>query len=129
MSCMCSNMIVCLYVHEPCHVCLQITKTIADRRPSRLARPPTPPPRTGPFPSGISLILRFQCSTDVCSRRALGRRLDPITNRIYHLDWDEPDMDHVIKERLISLPDAVDIENKLPEQWSTWEDQQGELET
>ncbi len=94
----------------------KVTKKKKEQRPSRLARPDSPEPRTEPFPSGITLVFRLETSNEVLFRRALGRRLDPVTGKHYHLDFNPPDMDTPLKERLVELPDAADVRAKLPSQ-------------
>lgn len=61
------------------------------KRHSRLT---TPPPKSEakepPKASGIDLIVRLDVEDDVVMRRAVGRRIDPETGNIYHLEYNPP---------------------------------------
>lgn len=77
------------------------------------------------FASGIDLVLCLEVNdNETLSRRALGRRIDPETGRHYHIDSNPPDEDVVVKERLVPLPGADDVQAKLPEQFSTYEEEE-----
>lgn len=100
-----------------------------DRVPSRLAPPPTPPPRTGPLPSALDLVLRLDVAPATAAARALGRRRDPVTGLLYHVETNQPDSDTPFKERLLPLEEDKDVEARLAEGYAQYDDRVQELET
>ena len=50
------------------------------------------PPKTL-IPSGIDAVIWFDCSSDESLRRALGRRVDPETNSVYHIQDNPPSIE------------------------------------
>jgi len=85
------------------------------------ATPPTPRDPNIKLPSGISIGLWFHNSTEELLHRALGRRVDPVSNKKYHLIHEPPPEDVVdgraslespgLKERL----QAVEINETTPD--------------
>jgi adenylate kinase family enzyme len=70
-------------------------------RAKRMSRIDIPKPPT----SGIDIIIRLEINDELALRRALGRRIDPQTGNIYHLEYNPPPVDQqLINERLIALP-------------------------
>ena len=115
---------------------------------SKIARAPTPPPQQGVYPSAFHLVLRLEQENEVLLRRALGRRVDPLTNRAFHLDYAQPteaDMHPAasiaagsapifkaealtLKSRLQPLSSEVDYHARLPELFLNWEAEQPALQ-
>jgi adenylate kinase family enzyme len=106
----------------------KITKSKKEKRNSAIARPLSPrEPAQGPYPTFLSLVFMLEIDNESAARRCLGRRIDPVTNNLYHLDYNEPSMQEIIKERLIKLPGAEAAEQKLPQQFSQFHDNEQEL--
>jgi adenylate kinase family enzyme len=106
-----------------------ITSDVELQVPSRIAVPPKPTPRNGPLPSGVDLVLRLDVDNEAATRRALGRRFDPVDNKYYHIERRIPDEDAPVKERLVMLEDDFDLEAKLPEHFSGYTEHEIDLET
>ena len=54
-----------------------------------------PPPEVEPPPAevhvpGLDMILRLDLDDEMVRRRALGRRLDPETGTVYHVEFEPP---------------------------------------
>lgn len=88
-----------------------------------------------PYPDGVPAVERppFGCSKmavvlhvdlddSAVERRALGRRIDPMTGDTYWLDGADPPFDQVVKERLVDLPgrDAIIVNEQVPEELFAW---------
>ena len=67
------------------------------------------PPPAAP-PAGLDLVLRVDVSDDTARKRALGRRLDPQSGTLYHLEYDPPPDEPGLHERLVAVADAADAE-------------------
>ena len=59
------------------------------KKPSILVPPPPPPP-VAPLPSAIDLVVHFDVDDETVARRAYGRRLDPASNKEYHVETQPP---------------------------------------
>ena len=66
------------------------------------------PPKTL-IPSGIDAVIWFDCSSDESLRRALGRRVDPETNSVYHIQDNPPSIE---KSPLCELILPIDDESE-----------------
>lgn len=74
------------------------------KRTSRIATPPSQPDSKENVKSGLDLVLRLDLDDESVMRRAIGRRLDPLTGTIYHLEFNPPPQDQqLINGRLVSL--------------------------
>ena len=84
-------------------------------RMSVLADPiPQPPPDlTQKIPSGIDMVVYFEAEKETVLQRSLGRRLDPETEKSYHLDTNRPPYDVVCKERLLMPVDPCNPAEQL----------------
>jgi len=72
---------------------------------SQLAPPPHDPEEDVPLISGLDKLLAFELpaetAEEVALRRALGRRVDPLNGKIYHMEFDPPpEKDAGLMERL-----------------------------
>jgi len=65
-------------------------------------------------PAGLDLVLRVDVSDDTARKRALGRRLDPQSGTLYHLEYDPPPDEPGLHERLVAVADAADAEVLRP---------------
>lgn len=76
----------------------------AKPKKSKLAPPPAdqPPAEVRP-PPGLDLVLRLDVSDETARARALGRRLDPATGAVYHVELDPPPEEPGLQERLVPL--------------------------
>ena len=64
--------------------------------------------------SGIDIVFHLDVPSHECIRRSFGRRLDPETNTIYHLEDNHPNTDEErICERLKVLDEPYDSQNNL----------------
>ncbi len=87
----------------------------------KTAPPPSLPPCTDPFASGLDTVLRFDVEHGVLLRHALGQRYDPVTG-VRHMDTNPLPEDEPIKARLVppsGLPE--DLEVKLPDPFSVYD--------
>ena len=71
---------------------------------SQIATPPTliDESKTGAFdahPSGLDGVLILETPQEECSRRATGRKIDPTTQQVYHMETNAPE-DAKVLERL-----------------------------
>jgi len=77
--------------------------------------------------SGIDLVLYLSAERECVLRRSLGRRLDPETSRVYHLDTNRPPYDLVCKERMVSPIDGANPSETLSLQLAAHDLQSTEL--
>jgi hypothetical protein len=81
---------------------------------SRLVPPPAgatePPPPRAP---GLDAVIRLEISDDLARRRALGRRVDPQTGRVYHLELAPAADDDDLQQRLVPLGTDAHSEAQL----------------
>ena len=84
--------------------------------------PPADDPSKPPRVPGLDCVLRLDLPEETARRRALGRRLDPKTGTIYHLEFEPPQEteDELgptfdgINGRLVHVEGAADAEATLP---------------
>jgi hypothetical protein len=62
---------------------------------------------------GLDYVFYLNSTYQECIRRAIGRRIDPTTGTIYHLDNNVPSTDSNICEKLIPIEDTKNIESLL----------------
>ena len=94
-----------------------------------------PPPDEGDEPKaphvpGIDCVIRLDVPDEMCRRRALGRRLDPQTGEVYHLEFAPPPDEHEpgLNERLVPVEGAADQEASLPAALVAYADGEAALE-
>ena len=76
-------------------------------------------------PSGVDIMLHLDIEDDLAVRRCVGRRLDPVTDTTYHLEFDPPTADDgPIFERLVALPNAEQLETDCHTMLTAWREEQ-----
>ena len=100
------------------------------RRAGVLAKAPEKPPAQSKFiEGGFDFVIKLEVSGEECLRRALGRRVDPNTGNIYHLqDNPPPANDTKLQDRLIPINDPDNTEEKLQEKIGKFEENIERLE-
>mmetsp|Transcript_28813 Transcript_28813/g.67053 ORF Transcript_28813/g.67053 Transcript_28813/m.67053 type:complete len:2032 (-) Transcript_28813:99-6194(-) len=96
-----------------------------------LLAPPTPqePPPFALVPGGYDLYVRFDVPNDELVRRALGRRRDPNTSLLYHLEDNKPCFkNQVIYERLERVDDSAASGGTLTQRLHDFDISQGDVE-
>eukprot|EP00002_Diphylleia_rotans_P024704 TRINITY_DN4882_c0_g1_i5.p1 TRINITY_DN4882_c0_g1~~TRINITY_DN4882_c0_g1_i5.p1 ORF type:complete len:1532 (+),score=313.57 TRINITY_DN4882_c0_g1_i5:124-4719(+) len=68
--------------------------------------------RTAPH-SGLDIAIRLDLSDDIVIRRAVGRRIDPATDVVYHVEYGPPPQDETINGRLVEVIDDNNSEMQL----------------
>jgi len=104
-------------------------KEAAKPKGSKLAPPPDDPdaPPEPPHVAGIDAVLRLDVADEAARRRALGRRLDPQTGVVYHLEFEPPPDAHDVNERLVPLLGASNQEAQLQPALTAYADGEAEL--
>jgi len=95
---------------------------------SKVAPPPEaePPPAEVHVP-GLDLILRLDLDDEMVRRRALGRRLDPETGTVYHVEFEPPPEAEDVNERLVPLLGASNQEAQLQPSLTAYKEGEAEL--
>ena len=68
--------------------------------------------------SALDAVFLLDIDNDLAIRRAAGRRIDPVTGKIYHLEFNPPPSNqHGVLDRLVPLPDSANetlqVQNQL----------------
>ena len=83
--------------------------------------------RTVPY-SGLDAVLLLEVDNEILIKRATGRKIDPVTDIVYHLEFNPPPVDQPgIMERLVSLEDENTPLEQLQYIISVFEDQESGL--
>merc|ERR1719316_2050410 len=92
-------------------------------------KPYEPPPPFELFPGGVDLHFRLDVGNDEIIRRAVGRRLDPQTALVYHLeDSPPPSKKQLIYERLVPIDDLAFSQGSLTDRLHAFDVCQLEIE-
>merc|ERR1719331_423727 len=92
-------------------------------------RPYEEPPPFALVPGGYDLHIRLVASNDEIVRRAVGRRLDPLTSLMYHLEDSPPSAkNQVIYERLVPVDDLTNSMGSLTNRMHAFDIAQPEVE-
>ncbi len=81
---------------------------VRKKRAGVLAKVPDQPPAKNQFiEGGFDYVIKIQVPYEECIRRAEGRRLDPNTGNIYHLEDNPPPPNDVkLRDRLVPINDG-----------------------
>jgi adenylate kinase family enzyme len=92
-------------------------------------RPYEEPPPFALVPGGYDLHIRLQAGNDEIVRRAVGRRLDPTTSLMYHLEDSPPcTKNQIIYERLVPVDDLTNSMGSLTHRMHAFDIAQPEVE-
>ncbi|KAI8909472.1 hypothetical protein DFJ77DRAFT_472693 [Powellomyces hirtus] len=96
------------------------------RRRSQIA--PTDPqqlePKTGNVQSGLDAVIMLDVPNEVAYDRASGRRIDPVTGKMYHLESNPPPVDDPgLMDRVTTLNEDESEGNQVHYQVTAFEDQ------
>jgi hypothetical protein len=92
-------------------------------------KPYEEPPPFELVPGGYDLHIRLQVNNDEIVRRAVGRRLDPTTNLMYHLEDSPPcTKNQIIYERLVPVDDLTNSMGSLTHRMHAFDIAQPEVE-
>lgn len=92
-------------------------------------KPYEAPPPFELFPGGVDLHFRLDVGNDEIIRRAVGRRLDPQTALVYHLeDSPPPSKKQLIYERLVPIDDLAFSQGSLTDRLHAFDVCQLEIE-
>jgi hypothetical protein len=79
------------------------------------------PPKTL-IKSGLDAVIWFDLSREECMRRALGRRFDPETQKVYHVeDVPPPTNQAPLCERLVAMDEDHNSESSLVDRWMSFD--------
>lgn len=79
------------------------------------------PPKTL-IKSGLDAVIWFDLSREECMRRALGRRFDPETQKVYHIeDVPPPTNQAPLCERLVAMDEDHNSESSLVDRWMSFD--------
>ncbi|KAG8461563.1 hypothetical protein KFE25_001167 [Diacronema lutheri] len=96
---------------------------------SRLVPPPAsasaPPPARKP---GLDALVRLDITDELARRRALGRRVDPLSGAVFHLEFQPPADDDDLQQRLVPLGTDANVEAQLVPLLQANKDVEGALE-
>ena len=100
------------------------------QRAQVIVEAPVKPPTQKKFiEGGIDCAIKLDISQEESLKRALGRRIDPKTGNIYHLQDNPPPVnDNNLLERLVPVNDPENTEDKLKEIISKYDDNKQGLE-
>eukprot|EP00878_Enallax_costatus_P017746 GHUV01018646.1.p1 GENE.GHUV01018646.1~~GHUV01018646.1.p1 ORF type:complete len:277 (+),score=106.96 GHUV01018646.1:524-1354(+) len=75
-----------------------------------------------PLRSGLDAVIVLGCDDEsLAVKRALGRRLDPVTGRIYHLDFDPPPSSTPgLSERLVEVSGPENDTTQVPQRLASY---------
>jgi hypothetical protein len=94
-----------------------------------LPRPYEEPPPFALVPGGYDMHIRLVVSNDEIIRRAVGRRLDPMTSLMYHLEDSPPcTKNQIIYERLVPVDDLTNSMGSLTNRMHAFDVAQPEVE-
>jgi hypothetical protein len=83
--------------------------------------PKDKPPKTL-IKSGLDAVIWFDLTREECMRRALGRRIDPEDEKIYHIeDIPPPTNQAPLCERLLPMEDDNNAEATLIDRWISFD--------
>lgn len=86
------------------------------------------PPKTL-LKSGLDAVFWFDVSREECMRRALGRKFDPETQTMYHIeDVPPPTNQAPLCERLVSMDEEVNLEATLIDRWMSFDQESAALD-
>ncbi|TPX63415.1 adenylate kinase [Spizellomyces sp. 'palustris'] len=75
--------------------------------------------------SGIDIVILLDVENDMACKRAAGRRIDPLTGEMYHLETNPPPVDDPgLLERLCPINEDESESNQIQYQIAAFEDQQ-----
>ena len=100
------------------------------KKGSKIAPPPDVPPEDAPpYVPGLDCVIKLDVPDEMARKRALGRRMDPETGEVYHLEFAPPPEEHEpgLNERLVSVGGAEDAEASLPAALVGYTDGEGAL--
>ncbi|TPX51313.1 adenylate kinase [Synchytrium endobioticum] len=82
-----------------------------------------PPPK--PPCSALDAVFLLNIDNNVAIRRAAGRRVDPVTGTIYHLEFNLPPSEQYgILDRLVTLPDSANETAQIQNQLAIFEEEE-----
>lgn len=72
--------------------------------------------------SGLDAVIWIDCSRVECMRRALGRRYDPVNEKVYHIE-DQPPLttNAPLCERLVPMDEEDCTEATLIDKWISFD--------